>query len=745
MLKQERAEVGKMRRNRIFLLPWKNRFIIGAFGILILGVGIGTFFHYREKIIRDIERQMEESLAYIGDQNIRFAREWILDRQKLLRVAAEEVPNYQEDEIMGILKNIADTFGFYSIGIVSENGTCRTTLGEKLDLGGREYIQDALDGKEVLTEERLSENQEEWLNIFAMPATGQGTEKKVLTGVYRTEDFLEMLDFNSFYSHGGSLVANKEGKLIQYPPGKMADEFLEIEAYLQMDDWIPDNNESSILRIKGEEEWYLVCVQKIPVNDWSLLTYVREDYLKQTAEKLSRNILYMLLFLYLVILSVFIMYVLAWKRFRRKMVSAIFIDPLTGEWNEQYFRICYETFNKEEMKEKWVVYFDIDRFKMLNLLYGVQKGNEILKTVGNVFRKTLPEEEVFRCHQDIFVAVINGEKEQEVQNKLNQFQTALEKEIKAGSIPQFSLSFGICSFGEGNDLENICANAGFARQEAKDQITDKCKFYGDTLRQQMENESLEMRFAEAIKKSEFQVWYQPKFNMHTGRIIGAEALIRWRHQNGEMASPASFIPVFENTGQIVELDEEVLKIVCRDICEAREKRIDIGNVSMNLSKLHIARPGIAEKIWKMTQQCKIGSDKLSFEITESAVEGKGRRELVELVSRIQDMGFQVNMDDYGTGSSTLRSLADTHFDVLKLDRSFISLIGAPRTDIILTSTIHLAECLGMEIVAEGVETEEQVAFLLRNGCSVAQGYYFSKPLSKEEFFSRLKEGVEKNA
>lgn len=735
-----------MKRSRIFWLPWKNRFVLCVFGILIIGIGIGTFFQYRGKIMQDIERQTEESLAYIGDQNIRFAREWILDRQKLLRVAAMEVPYYEDEELMRILKNMADTFGFYSIGIVSENGIGRTTLGEKLDLSESEYIQEALEGKEVLTEARLSANQEEWLNIFAVPVIGKDNEKQVLTGVYRTEDFLEMLDFNSFYSHGGSLVANQDGKLIQHPSGKRADEFREIQTFLQTEGWTPEDTQedSGIIRIKGAEEWYLACVQKLPVNDWSLLTYVREDYLKQTADKLSQNILYMLLFLYLVILAVFVLYILAWKKFRRKMVSAIFIDPLTGEWNEQYFRICYENYDYKEMKGKWIVYFDIDRFKMLNLLYGVERGNDILKAVGTVFRNILPEEELYRCHQDIFLAVVNGEKEQDVRSKLKKFQEMLEKETKAGRIPQFSLSFGICSFEEGKDLESICANAGFARQEAKDQITDKYKFYGDTLRQQMENGSLEMRFAEAITKSEFQVWYQPKFDMCTGKIVGAEALLRWQQLNGEMVSPGRFIPVFENTGQIVELDEEVLRMVCQDICKARAKGIHIGNVSMNLSKLHVIRPGIVEKIKKITQHCKVGGNDLSFEITESAAEGKGRKELVELVGRIQEMGFLVHMDDYGTGSSTLRSLADTHFDVLKLDRSFINLVGDQRTDIILTSTIHMAECLGMEVVAEGVETKEQVAFLLQNGCRVAQGYYFSKPLQKQAFFNQLNEGGERD-
>ena len=163
----------------------------------------------------------------------------------------------------------------------------------------------------------------------------------------------------------------------------------------------------------------------------------------------------------------------------------------------------------------------------------------------------------------------------------------------------------------------------------------------------------------------------------------------------------------------------------------------MGPVSVNLSKLHIMKGGILDRIRELTEEYGIRPSELSFEITESAAETYARKELESFVDSIHQMGYQVDMDDYGTGTSTLRSLAYTHFDVLKLDRSFVGMIGDERMDIILRSTIDMARRLNMVIVAEGVETEDQVKFLVGNGCWIAQGYYYFRPMPVSEYLEKL--------
>ena len=362
----------------------------------------------------------------------------------------------------------------------------------------------------------------------------------------------------------------------------------------------------------------------------------------------------------------------------------------------------------------------------------------MIKSIYTVFRRTLPEEEIYRYHADVFVAIMEGNNIAEVTEKLRRFIAALRKEIEEGRLPEFTISCGICPMAKFNKISTIYSNAMIAKNGIKASVTEKYKCYDDTLRIQVEYRNVELSFKEALRRKEFKVWYQPKFDTRDSHICGAEALVRWQKPDEGFVLPTDFIPVFENTGQIVELDEEVIRIVCADIRDAKESGIDITPVSVNLSQLHLMKPGIVEKIREITEEYRIAGPDISFEITES-VSVNDKPMMDHLVETIHKMGFRVDMDDYGKGSSTLWALSDTNFDTLKLDKSFVDEIGSEKMDIILQSTISLAKHLEMEIVAEGVETKEQVDFLVKNHCYIAQGYYFAKPMPKEEYIGMIKE------
>ncbi len=242
---------------------------------------------------------------------------------------------------------------------------------------------------------------------------------------------------------------------------------------------------------------------------------------------------------------------------------------------------------------------------------------------------------------------------------------------------------------------------------------------------------MEQEFHGALKNSEFRVWYQPQIDMRTGKHCGAEALVRWQKQDGSLVKPDAFVPPLEKLGLIARLDEEVLENVCRDISQARKQGITLGPVSVNLSRLQAGRNVITEKLKKITEGYEITRDELFFEITETADGAEDG--LPGLVEQLREKGFQIAMDDFGTGNSSLKVLQESHFDILKLDRYFVARIGDPKAEIILASTIAMAGDLGLEVVAEGVETEEQIRFLLGHQCHLAQGYYYSRPLTKEQY------------
>lgn len=439
------------------------------------------------------------------------------------------------------------------------------------------------------------------------------------------------------------------------------------------------------------------------------------------------------------IVAVACIYTVIFRTVQRRKMGTILVDKVTGGLNYQYFKLYFEKMGQGERQERSFVSFDIDKFKTINLLYGVQTGDEILRSVYRVFWEILPGEQVYRYHGDVFVGVLRGTDKEEVKEKLERFKNRIQKEIDVKKLPEFTLTFGVCPMDGSRDISVIYTNAALARQAAKESITDKIKFYSEVAKKHLSCRNMEMNFKGALRDGQFQVWYQPKIDMRTGDISGAEALVRWKTEEGTFISPAEFIPVFESTGQIMGLDAEVLRNVCEDIGKAREHAIDMGPVSVNLSKIHIMKGNIVEEIREFTKEYRIKPSDLSFEITESAAESYTGRELESFVDRIRQMGYQADMDDYGTGSSTLKSLAHTHFDTLKLDRSFVGMIGDERMDIILKSTINMARRLNMVIVAEGVETEEQAEFLTENGCFIAQGYYYFRPMPVSEYLEILQE------
>lgn len=244
--------------------------------------------------------------------------------------------------------------------------------------------------------------------------------------------------------------------------------------------------------------------------------------------------------------------------------------------------------------------------------------------------------------------------------------------------------------------------------------------------------------AEAVKNREFCVLYQPQVNMITGEILGAEALVRWRRPGAGLLTPDIFIPALEKNGMMPLLDCEVLCLVGEDLHEAQNDGISFGMISVNLTRLHAGQ--YSGRYVGQCARMEIGEDILYFELTETAENAENEEEILVFAEQLKRNGFRIAMDDYGTGNSTLKMLDQISFDILKLDRYFVSRIGEEKAETILHSTISMAKKLGMEVVAEGVETREQALFLMENGCTVGQGYYYSRPLSKEQYRRYRSEG-----
>ena len=273
---------------------------------------------------------------------------------------------------------------------------------------------------------------------------------------------------------------------------------------------------------------------------------------------------------------------------------------------------------------------------------------------------------------------------------------------------------------------------------AKESILPNHKFaiYSKEMHnKEMDKIKLEEDVKYGIENKEFKAWFQPKYGEDGKTIVGAEALVRW-YKYGSIISPYIFIPICEARGYIQQIDELVLEDVCKNLRLWLDKNKKIVPISVNLSRKYLDTEDLIDRLEKIINKYNIPKEFIQFEITESSLAGDEKK-LRETIQTLRDKKFKLLLDDFGTGYSSIKSIADMDFDTLKIDKSFIDGIGKEKWENIIQYTISLSPNLNMDVIAEGIETEEQYQFLLKCKCDKFQGYYFNKPIDADVFSALL--------
>ncbi|MEG0377311.1 MAG: GGDEF domain-containing phosphodiesterase, partial [Eubacterium sp.] len=407
---------------------------------------------------------------------------------------------------------------------------------------------------------------------------------------------------------------------------------------------------------------------------------------------------------------------------------------LTGIYNINTFYKCAKNLLDEKPDKKFaIVRMDINRFKFINDLYGMEEGNNLLQYIASVISQNMTEDDAFgRMNSDIFCLCIAYSGKNTLLGRIGKI---IEGITRYSDNYQVMPSFGICIV-KNRDMpvSILCDWAHLAQKTIKGSLIKKWAFYDNHLRsQQLEERSIENEMEWALASGQFKVYLQPKHNMKTGKIIGAEALVRWDHPEKGIMAPYRFIPLFERNGFIIKLDEFVWETTCLLI----KKWIDSGNkpvpVSMNVSRVHIFNPRFNEKLLAMVNKYNLPHHLLEVELTESSFI-ENSMDLFKSMEKLINEGIFFSMDDFGSGYSSLNMLKNTPVNNIKLDREFLNeTVSTTRGRQIVKHTIHMVNDLKINIIAEGVETAEQAEFLAECGCMAAQGYHFSKPMPVESF------------
>ena len=386
-----------------------------------------------------------------------------------------------------------------------------------------------------------------------------------------------------------------------------------------------------------------------------------------------------------------------------------------------------------------VLFLDLDHFKDVNDSLGHAVGDQLLKSTSQrLLERIRSEDTLARLGGDEFVIILNHIKDTEnVIDIVETIVTSFEKPFKLSNYQvNTTVSVGICMYpNDGGDVDSLMKAADAAMYKAKELGRNTYEFYQSDLnklavrRHQLANE-----LRSAITNGEIDLVFQPQLNLPKNRVIGAEVLVRWNSPVLGQISPAEFIPIAENTGLIKEISDWVLENTCKVIASCLKKKLEI-RLAVNLSAMQFKQADLANQIANTLSKYKVPAKYLEFEITESMLM-RDVNKAITVLEKLKEMQIRIAIDDFGTGYSSLAYLRRFPLDALKIDRSFIDELVTNNDDTAITlAIISMAKSLRLQVIAEGVETEQQLNFLKQNNCDDIQGYYFSKPISAKEFIA----------
>lgn len=382
-------------------------------------------------------------------------------------------------------------------------------------------------------------------------------------------------------------------------------------------------------------------------------------------------------------------------------------------------------------KKYAVVHYDINKFTIINNTVGYKIGDDIMQEIGKVLRQNLKKELIGKAEGDNFFVLFEYTKEEELINRACFISSKIE-EISIWESININpiVKAGIYFVDNSNvDIRIAIDRACFAKSSLSNIYKSSCTVYEDKIsRNLIEVKKIEDCMDKALLEHQFKIYLQPKVNLKTGIISGAEALVRWEHPELGLLYPSSFIPLFEKNGFIIKLDKYVFEQVCIHLRRWIDLEYEVVPISVNVSRVHFINTNFVSEYNKIKQKYSISHNLIEIEITESVVfSNENESEIFNVMRKFREDGFEISMDDFGSGYSSLGLLKEMPIDTLKLDRLFLKNIEDYNSQIIVSNIVNMAKNLNLNVVSEGVETSMQVDFLRDIGCDMAQGFIFSKP------------------
>lgn len=743
-----------MKRKRNYTLK-----VVAAFFVTIVFALICSFT-YLDYMRNILNNDTKERLLEVADRTtdtMKIKLQSGITELKNLSTAISLKSGYNTEEMKDVLYNYVKESSFQRIELIDPNGDGYSNDFKDINFSDREYFQKAMNGEVNISNFMQEKVSGEIGSTFAVPIFNENNEViGVLAASKAISEFKKLLDVNILGGEGYLALVDSSGAIITSQNHKNYDSGITDlrEVKFENNNTFVDCSrkfEKGVLKTQSSSnDSKYIAYAPIGINNWYIISIVPASSIEKNITSLNNisSLMWISMSILLLIIVTYIIY--SKRKADDKLEKIAFVDSVTNDPNYNSFFYDFNKRMSKEYKNSYaLVTLDIDKFKVVNDVFGYENGDDILRHMAFVICGNLTQNEIYARHSaDNFLILLEYIDEDSMLNRMDsmtiEILNNLDKVIKnmSGRIYsyKFILNYGICIIDDKKDpLDLIVDRANLAKKRVKGSHKTTGAIYTKDLREKMLMEKeLENYMDKALREKQFKVYFQPEVSFKTGKIIGAEALVRWYHPEKGIIYPDKFIPLFEKNQFIKKLDYYMFNEVAFYIQKWESEGIVLPKtLSINLSRVHLSDLDLVDELLKIVKDHNVEPSKIGIELTESAF-FEDTDLIINVMEKLKNAGFKIYIDDFGSGYSSLNTLKDLKVDYLKFDRGFLTnLEDNKKGQAILHNLVNMARDISICTVAEGVETVAQANFLREKGFDIAQGYYYYKPMTAKELRDKL--------